>query len=250
MKELHSILPAKRDSFFPSIFSGSPGPCHSICISKELCSATGWFDESLKSVEDWDFWTRAAKAGAKQIIIPESLVFYRYAQNSMSRNGFVMYDALKKVISRGPKKDDRVSIFSTMNKNYDFDINPVLQEMLMRCLGVCVMQGKIEDSIRLFLRESPTPPEDFRPESFRGMCSYLSFRYWYSAADIKYVMNDVYPNFDVFFKKLGYSNSFRRKALFEIFKQHRFHHNNNRWGMTMGKLVNKLLRLTHLFLLV
>ena len=168
----------------------------------------------------------------------------------MSRNGFVMYEALKKVISRGPKKDDRITIHSTMNKHYDFDINPVLQEMLMRCLGVSVMQGKMEESIRLFLRESPTPPENYRPNSFSGMCSYLSFRYWYSAAEIKYVMNEVYPKFDLFFKKLGYSNSFRRKALFEIFKQHYFHHNNNRWGKTIGKLANKLLRITQLFSLL
>ena len=70
----------------------------------------------MKSVEDWDFWMRAVKAGGTQKIIPENLVYYRYAKNSMSRDGFVMFDALKKVIERGPKTDVRITIESDFNK--------------------------------------------------------------------------------------------------------------------------------------
>jgi glycosyltransferase involved in cell wall biosynthesis len=111
----------KKTSLIPEVFEGNLGPCHSICISRSLALAAGSFDESLKSVEDWDFWIRAVKAGGTQKIISKKLVYYRYAKNSMSRDGFVMFDALKKVIERGPKKDSRITIESELNKDYSFN---------------------------------------------------------------------------------------------------------------------------------
>ena len=154
MTILHSVLPSQQKSIIPQIFSSVLGPCHSICISKKLCDSIGFFDESLRSVEDWDFWLRAAKAGATQKTIKMPLVYYRYVRNSMSRNAFVMYDAIKKVVLRGPQKDSRIIENSPFNKNYDFDTNPVLQKALIRTLGVSIMQGEIEKSVLLFENES------------------------------------------------------------------------------------------------
>lgn len=232
----------KREPLIPNIFKGNLGPCHSICISRYLLVAAGSFDESLKSVEDWDFWMRAVKSGGTQRIIPEILVYYRYAKNSMSRDGFVMFEALKKVIERGPKKDSRITIESSINRDYDFNSNRVIQLVLLRSLGVSVMQGKIDQSILFFKENTPIPLENYIISDFEYMCSYLSFRYWYSLSDIKEVFEFVYPNFKLFFNQLGYNKRETNKALFHVFKRHYFCRNIYHYGKFMGGLVNFSIR--------
>ena len=245
MTILHSVLPSQQKSIIPHIFSAVLGPCHSICISKKLCGQIGFFDESLRSVEDWDFWLRAAKAGATQKAIKMPLVYYRYVRNSMSRNAFVMYDAIKKVVLRGPQKDSRIIVNSLFNKDYDFDTNPVLQKALIRSLGVSIMQGEIENSITLFENESPKKINDYSPDEFGLMTTYLSFRYWYSPSDIKNVLGTIYPNFKLFFKTINYNEKLVNKALFHIFKQHYYYQNKYRYGNTFGSFFNYILRLKY-----
>ena len=232
----------KKTSLIPDVFEGNLGPCHSICISRSLALAAGSFDESLKSVEDWDFWIRAVKAGGTQKIISEKLVYYRYAKNSMSRDGFVMFDALKKVIERGPKKDTRIVIESSLNKDYNFDINSVLQKVLIRSLGVGIMQGKIQKCLEFFKSETTKDLSQHTSKEFELMCSYLSFRYWYSKSDIEEVFTLYYPNFERFFDEAGYSKSFKRKALYYIFKRHLFHRNINSYGKNLGRFFNSIIR--------
>jgi glycosyltransferase involved in cell wall biosynthesis len=232
----------KKESIIPAIFKGNLGPCHSICISRSLLLAAGSFDESLKSVEDWDFWMRAIKAGGTQKIIPGMLVYYRYAKNSMSRDGFVMFNALKKVIERGSKTDLRITVESDFNKEYDFNSNRVIQEVLLRSLGVSIMQGKIEESIQFFKENTPIPIKEYVVSDFEYMCSYLSFRYWYSAEDIQEVFESIYPNFKLFFNHLGYNKRETNKALFHIFKRHYFYRNIYRHGKFMGSLINFSIR--------
>jgi glycosyltransferase involved in cell wall biosynthesis len=242
---LHTVLPSEQKNIIPQIFSAVLGPCHSICISKKLCDSIGFFDERLRSVEDWDFWLRAAKAGATQIAIKMPLVYYRYVRNSMSRNAFVMYDAIKTVVLRGPQKDSRISHKSPWNKEYDFDTTPVLQKALIRCLGVSIMQGEIENSVSLFEKESTKPINKYNPDEFSLMCSYLSFRYWYSPTDIKMVFKTIYPSFKLFFEAIKYEQKLADKALFHIFKQHYYYQNNYRFGKKIGSFFNLLLRLKY-----
>lgn len=228
----------KKAALIPDIFEGNLGPCHSICISRSLTFAAGSFDESLKSVEDWDFWTRAVKAGGTQRIIPEKLVYYRYAKNSMSRDGFVMFDALKKVIDRGPKKDLRITIESELNIDYFFNSDCIIQQVLLRSLGVSVMQGKIDESIQFLKDNSPISLEKYKVADYEYMCSYLSFRYWYSPSDIKEVFEFIYPNFKMFFNRLGYNKIRANKALYHVFKRHYFYQNIFRHGKFMGSIIN------------
>jgi glycosyltransferase involved in cell wall biosynthesis len=243
-KEVLSHTKAQKKEFLiPAIFEGNLGPCHSICISRSLVLAAGSFDESLKSVEDWDFWMRAVKAGGTQKIISGMLVYYRYARNSMSRDGFVMFDALKKVIERGPKQDIRITIESGLNTEYDFNTNRVIQEALLRSLGVSIMQGKIEESIQFFNENSPIPLDEYKVSDFEYMCSYLSFRYWYSPTDIKDVFESIYPNFKLFFNRLGYTKSDANKSLFYVFKRHFYYDNIYKYGKILGSFFNYILRL-------
>ena len=245
-KEVLSNTNAQKKKFLiPAIFEGNLGPCHSICISRSLALAAGSFDENLKSVEDWDFWMRAVKAGGTQKIIPDILVYYRYAKNSMSRDGFVMFDALKKVIERGPKKDLRITVESELNKEYDFNSNQIIQEVLLRSLGVSVMQGKIEESIQFFKENTPIPINEYLVSDFEYMCSYLSFRYWYSPTDIKVVFESITPNFKLFFNQLGYTRSDSNKALFYVFKRHFYYRNIYRYGKIVSSFFNFLLRLKY-----
>lgn len=232
----------KRKSLIPYIFKSNLGPCHSICISRSLVLAAGFFDESLKSVEDWDFWMRAVKSGGNQRIIPELLVYYRYAKNSMSRDGFVMFEALKKVIERGPKKDSRITIESSLNMDYDFNSNRVIQLVLLRSIGVSVMQGKIDQSIQFFKEHTPILLKDYKVSDFEYMCSYLSFRYWYSQADIHEVFESIYPKFRIFFNQLGYNKFMTNNALYHVFKRHYFYRNIFRYGRFIGSIVNFFLR--------
>ena len=231
-----------KESIIPDIFKSNLGPCHSICISKTLARSAGYFDETLKSVEDWDFWTRAVKAGGTQKTMHETLVYYRYSKNSMSRNPFVMFDALKIVIERGPKKDSRITIESSLNKDYDFDTNEILNTVLIRSVGVGVMQGKIDETITFFKNFTNKSLKEYRPQDFEQMCSYLSFRYWYSRSDIEEVFKIIYPNFIDFLVSAGYNPTFIKNALFVIFKRHLFYRNRYRYGITLGSLVNLFIR--------
>jgi glycosyltransferase involved in cell wall biosynthesis len=241
-KVLHSVLPTKYPAFIPAIFSEVPGPCHTICIHRKLLLAAGNFDESLKSLEDWDFWIRVAKLGAKQKTINAPLVYYRYVNNSMSRNAFAMYDAFKTVVLRAPQQDTRIDVTAPQNKNYEFNPTPVLEKALIRMMGVAIMQSKVDEAIQLFLQESTRQINTFKPYEFETMCSYLSFRYWYTPSDIKNVFHNIYPSFCFFFDKIKYNSIEQRKALFFIFKRHLFHNNVLRYGKIIGAFSNYLLR--------
>ena len=227
------------------ILTRNLGPCHSICISKSLSNVIGLFDESLNSIEDWDYWMRAIKAGGKPKIIKQPLAYYRYSKNSMSRNPFVMYDALKVVIGRGPQKDSRITIESSLNINRDFNIQPILKDFLLQTIGVGIMQNKINETLDFFNRETLKPINEYKPKEFEIMCSYLSFRYWYSPEDIKEVFTSIYPNFICFFNKASYNKKLTKKALYHIFRRHINHKNINLYGKIIGSILNFIMRNYH-----
>ena len=163
----------------------------------------------------------------------------------MSRNAFVMYNAIRTVVLRGPQKDSRIIGNSLFNKDYRFDTSPVLQKALIRCLGVSIMQGEIDKSVLLFKNESYKTINEYEPAEFGLMCSYLSFRYWYSPSDIKNVFRTIYPSFKLFFNTVNYDKKVVDKALFHIFKQHYYYRNKYRFGKTLGSFFNYILRLKY-----
>ncbi len=240
---LHTALPAKRDSFFPYILSGPPGPCHSICISKSLASTIGEFDEGLKGLEDWDYWLRAAKAGATQYSISIPLVFYRYVRFSMSRNPFAMFASLKIVAKRASLKDDRITSESNLNYDRSFDYDSVIQRGLIRLMGVAVMQNKQKEALDFYNKESYKPLTDYTPQELEDMCSYLSFRYWYRKKDVEEVLMNIKPLFVSFFLLAGLKKKIAQKAVFLIFKRHLFYKNIYRYGKFPGAVMNFFLRI-------
>jgi glycosyltransferase involved in cell wall biosynthesis len=234
-------------TIIPSIFEANLGPCHTFCTSRYLALSIGNFDVSLKSAEDWDYWIRAAKAGAKLVLIQEPLVYYRYARNSMSRNAFVMFEALKMVIARIPFKDERIVVPSTYNNTIaNFDTSIVLKTVLIRSVGISIMQGKINESVVFFKENCSSDWKHFSPADYAIMCSSSTFRYWYDRKDIEEVLQKLPIHYKRFFEALGYDEKFVQKALFHIFKRHLFLRNQHKYGKWIGALFNKLFHLNRL----
>ncbi len=62
-------------------------------VRRSLVDRVGWFDESLTSLEDWDYWLRCAIAGAHFEYFDEegTLALVRTHRGSMSQNRQAMY---------------------------------------------------------------------------------------------------------------------------------------------------------------
>ena len=228
------------ENLIPAIFHVNIGPCHSFCISRNLIGSIGRFDEGLKSVEDWDFWIRAAKAGAKHKVISAELVYYRYIPNSMSRNPVLMYESLSEVNTRAVKKDNRIVVISEWNKDYTIEVAPLLKFQLLRCLGVSLMQRQVEKSINWFNQENTKRDWKIQFVDFEQMNSYLSFKYFLDANDINYLLKEIKPNFILFFKGLGYNNNDITKIIKIVFGPQLKKQNHLKFGKYLGAILNRL----------
>ena len=235
--KLHSVLPY-MDEIMPDILTQNIGPVHTIVIRKNVMQILGPFDETLNSCEDWDMWIRLGKAGIKKESIYEPLVGYRLVNNSMSRNSFRLYSAMKTVIFRGVKEDDRIEKFPG-NTDYHINLLPAIKKCLLKCIGISIMQGKIDESIILYNKELEKYNFTFQAKEFSSMNSYLSFRYLISRKDIFWVFNCVLPNFKSFFNSLGYDKHKQEEIIKIIFKKHIMIRNKKKWGL-LSPIINRL----------
>lgn len=86
-------------------------PIHvgSVLLRRSWLLKVGFFDETLRSYEDWDMWLRLARAGCQMKWVDEPVSLYRFHEAQMTRNGFRMTEAnfavLEKVF-RGLGSDD------------------------------------------------------------------------------------------------------------------------------------------------
>jgi len=219
--------------------NGNIAPPVAFCLKADLIPSIGNFDETLKSAEDWDFWLRVLKANKVVKGLSKPLVTYRYSKDSMSRNAFRMYEALKTVAKRAVNVDNRIQVKSAANRDYDFDCKPVIKKALLQCLGVSIIQGKVEESTDLFKKEIARYSFTFQVQDFAIMCSYLSFRYWYSKADLKRVFQEIYPLFNAFFEANPIAGLNKKAILSTIFERHQKQYNVQKFGF-IGRIINKL----------
>lgn len=229
----------ERSYDLQDFLDGNIAPPVAFCLRTELIQSIENFDENLKSAEDWDFWLRVLKAGGKVKGMKKALVAYRYSKDSMSRNAFRMYEALKTVAQRAVKRDARILIETEENRDYDFDYKSVIKNALLQCLGVSLMQGKVEESSALFRRETAEYSFTFQEKDFTIMCSYLSFRYWYSKEDLKRVFNEIYPSFSKFFEENPIDGLSKKELLTSVFRRHLMQRNRLRFGL-FGVMANRL----------
>ena len=238
---LQTVMPQSGDHWYPDIFIKVPGPCHTVCVSSDQLKKCGGFDESLRSLEDWDMWLRVFKSGIEISTIQRPLVYYRYVKNSMSRNAETMFQSFEKVVDRATTEDKRIQSESPANKQYDFDMRPVLERALIRMTALPVMQGKVSEALQFFNQKFKGKLNSLKPSSFEEMCSYLSFRYWYSDEEVQNVLTVLKPRFREFLSGLGYDKRFVKAALHFIFRRHLYHQNRKQRGRIVGGVINRAL---------
>lgn len=92
------IGPVRSDDYFEDLSLGNLFPVHSAIVRRTLFEKIGLFDESLKALEDWDLWLRAAGNGSRFDILDMAGVYYRRQPGSMTMNAGIMIDNLEKFL--------------------------------------------------------------------------------------------------------------------------------------------------------
>ncbi len=83
-------------------------PIHSCVLKRELALAVGAFDPSLSTCEDWDFFQRVARAGARFGRVKKALAYYHIRPGSASQNNRRYLSDAFLVVGRGYGSDPRV----------------------------------------------------------------------------------------------------------------------------------------------
>ena len=76
-----------------SLLHGNPLHVGSVLVSSKWQQRAGFFDEDLRSYEDWDMWLRLAREGCKMVWIDQPLSLYRFHSHQMTRDGSQMTTA-------------------------------------------------------------------------------------------------------------------------------------------------------------
>jgi len=90
-----SILSQPQD-----LLLGNPFSVDSVLVKRGWQEKIGFFDESLRSYEDWDFWLRLALAGCPMRVIEQPVSLYRFHPAQMSRLGSQMTTATLAVLEK------------------------------------------------------------------------------------------------------------------------------------------------------
>lgn len=83
-------------------------PVHCALVRRSAIERVGFFDESLRALEDWDLWLRIARTGGRFQYVPEVVAGYRMVPGSMSKQCRRMLDSFFSLSERF-RGDSRVS---------------------------------------------------------------------------------------------------------------------------------------------
>lgn len=245
-QQYHTHQSIKDGVIYPEVLTQNIGACHSIVIRKSLADQLGGFDTTLRSCEDWDYWIRAGKIGAKIKSIPRSLVGYRYSTDSMSRNAKVMYSALSEVTQRAVRMDRRIASETDSNIDLNWNSAPLIKVHFIKCLGILLHQGKIEEAFIWYQEEKNKWLWRFELRDFVDINSQLTFRYFLQPEQIQQLFKEVIPNVKVFFTKLDYSEKEQEKLIRLIFEPQLKKYNHLKYGKWIGAIMNRLKLLKYL----
>jgi hypothetical protein len=83
---------------------------HACVLRRDLAMAVGGFDPALTTCEDWDFFQRVARTGARFGRVPEVLAFYYVRPGFASQNSRRCVTDARVVVNRGHGPDPRMRI--------------------------------------------------------------------------------------------------------------------------------------------
>ena len=93
---------------------GNPLHVGSVMVRREWQERVGFFDETLRSYEDWDMWLRLAKAGCRMGWVDKPVSLYRFHSNQMTSNGRQMTTATFAVLEKLFSQTDLPSRWAEM----------------------------------------------------------------------------------------------------------------------------------------
>jgi glycosyltransferase involved in cell wall biosynthesis len=225
------------DILAPNIYFENIGPPVSICLHSSIVKDVGYFDLTLKSCEDWDYWMRTTEFENNILKIQQPLVAYRMNENSMSKNSFVLYDAMKLVSVKGYNLVLTKANNSILNTS-KIIFNTHIKKKLAMCLGVAICQTKIVEAVRLYEQEVKQEALQFQVNDFKQMSSYLTFRYQTDKISVVTILTKYKELFRQFFKAIGFSKSTTDKCIWLIFSKHYYLEYTDKFGF-LGKLIFK-----------
>jgi glycosyltransferase involved in cell wall biosynthesis len=79
---------------------GNPLHVGSVMVRRQCQERAGFFDETLRSYEDWDMWLRLVRLDCKAGWIPEPVSLYRFHTSQMTRNSEQMTRATFSVLDK------------------------------------------------------------------------------------------------------------------------------------------------------
>ena len=79
---------------------GNPLHVGSVLLRRSWQQKVGYFDESLRSYEDWDMWLRLAFAGCRSLWVAKPVSLYRFHSAQMTRLGRQMTEATFTVLDK------------------------------------------------------------------------------------------------------------------------------------------------------
>lgn len=79
---------------------GNPLHVGSVLLRRAWQERVGYFDESLRSYEDWDLWLRLARAGCPMRYVAQPVSLYRFHPAQMTRDGRQMTTATFAVLDK------------------------------------------------------------------------------------------------------------------------------------------------------
>lgn len=236
---IHEVSRPSSNLGIDNFIYGNYAPPVAFVIKKTIIEKIGLFDENLKSSEDWDFWIRAAKCRLKIVSIPQVLAAYRYSDQSMSRDGGRMYQALKEVFQRIPQIDPRIKSSNQILPS-DIDISRGILGALMPCIGVILIQGRVDEAVTLYRSEQMV--FDLKPtkSDFMKLNSYLTFRYWNTKVELERVFKDFQPIIEEFLRRILLPEVTVHEISILIFRSSIKKMNHIRYGSFIGKIINKM----------
>jgi glycosyltransferase involved in cell wall biosynthesis len=79
---------------------GNPLHVGSVMLRRSRQAQVGFFDENLRSYEDWDMWLRLARQGCRMAWLPQPVSLYRFHRAQMTRDGQQMTTATFAVLDK------------------------------------------------------------------------------------------------------------------------------------------------------